>query len=129
MTPPLVKTDALEVEPGVWSVLIEGRSYEVRLVGDEILIGPYRTQVERWRRGGGAAGLQGRAVILAPMPGKIVRVLVGVGDEVTAGQGIVIVEAMKMQNEMKALRAGRVTSVTCVAGDTVNAGAVLAEIG
>jgi len=57
-----------------------------------------------------------------------VRMLVGVGDEVTAGQGIVIVEAMKMQNEMKAPRAGRVTSLTCAAGDTVIAGAVLAEI-
>jgi len=128
MTPPLINADALEVEPGVWSVLIEGRSYEVRVVGDEILIGAYRTQVERWQRGGGAAGSQGRAVILAPMPGKIVRMLVGVGDEVTAGQGIVIVEAMKMQNEMKAPRAGRVTSLTCAAGDTVIAGAVLAEI-
>jgi biotin carboxyl carrier protein len=118
----------LEVEPGVWSILLEGRSYEVRVVGDEVAIGPYRTTVQRWKRGGGSAEAQGRAVISAPMPGKVVRVLAAPDDEVAEGQGIVVVEAMKMQNEMKAPRAGRVVSVSVKAGDTVNAGTVLAEI-
>ena len=119
---------AIEVEPGVWSILIEGRSYEVRIAGDEILIGPYRTAVQRWKRSSGAAESHGRAVLSAPMPGKVVRVLAAPGDEVAEGQGIVVVEAMKMQNEMKAPRAGRVLSIAVAAGDTVNAGAPLAEI-
>ena len=62
------------------------------------------------------------------MPGKIVRVLVTVGDEVVAGQGIVVVEAMKMQNELKAPRNGRVTAVEVGENDSVNAGAILATI-
>ena len=62
------------------------------------------------------------------MPGKVIRVLVSVGDDVEAGQGLIVVEAMKMQNEMKAARAGRVVSVAAVAGATVNAGEILAAI-
>jgi biotin carboxyl carrier protein len=123
MTPSVI-----EVEPGVWSILIEGRSYDVRVAGDEILIGPYRTTAQRWKPGSGAAESHGRAVLSAPMPGKVVRVLAAPGDEVAEGQGIVVVEAMKMQNEMKAPRAGRVVSITVAAGDTVTAGAPLATI-
>ena len=63
------------------------------------------------------------------MPGKVVRVLARAGDEVVAGQGIVVVEAMKMQNEMKAARAGKVLSLTASEGATVTAGEVLATIG
>ena len=70
----------------------------------------------------------GRAEIIAPMPGKIVRVLVEDGQEVEAGTGLVVVEAMKMQNEMKSPRAGRVISITVSAGDTVEAGTLLAAI-
>ncbi len=62
------------------------------------------------------------------MPGKIVRVLVSVGDTVRAGQGIAVIEAMKMQNELKAAGAGTVTSISVKDGDTVTAGAVLAVI-
>jgi biotin carboxyl carrier protein len=62
------------------------------------------------------------------MPGKIVRVLVGVGDEVAAGQGVIVVEAMKMQNELKTPRAGRVVSVSAKENDTVEAGAVLVVV-
>jgi biotin carboxyl carrier protein len=62
------------------------------------------------------------------MPGKVVRVLVAAGDPVEAGQGIAVVEAMKMQNEMKAPRAGKVLSVPAKEGDTVAAGEVLATI-
>lgn len=70
----------------------------------------------------------GTAEIIAPMPGKVVRVLVETGQEVEAGTGIVVVEAMKMQNEMKSPRAGVVTSVNVEAGATVEAGSVLAII-
>jgi biotin carboxyl carrier protein len=62
------------------------------------------------------------------MPGKVVRVLAAPGDEVVAGQGIVVVEAMKMQNELKANRTGRVLSVAAKEGATVNAGELLATI-
>jgi biotin carboxyl carrier protein len=62
------------------------------------------------------------------MPGKVVRILAAAGEEVAAGQGIVVVEAMKMQNEMKAPRAGRVIAITVRENDSVNAGAVLATI-
>jgi biotin carboxyl carrier protein len=126
--------DVMEVEPGVYSVLLDGAAYEVRVSGDEISINGHRYTFEnsdrrQWKRHGGGAGAQGRAAIVAPMPGRIVRVLVADGDEVEAGQGIVVVEAMKMQNELKAPRAGRVTSIGVKPADSVNAGAVLATIG
>ena len=71
---------------------------------------------------------EGRASVKAPMPGKIVRVLVNMGDAVIAGQGIAVVEAMKMQNEVKTTVMGTVTNVFVKDGDTVIAGAVLAVI-
>ena len=77
--------------------------------------------------GAGAHG-DGAAKISAPMPGKVVRVLVEAGQQVQAGEGIVVVEAMKMQNEMKAPKAGVVISLNATPGATVNAGDVLAEI-
>lgn len=123
----------VETEPGVYSVLARGNSYESRVAGSEIAIGRHRFHFEiddprQWKRTGGAADAHGRAAIIAPMPGKIIRVLVATGDEVVAGQGIVVVEAMKMQNEMKAPRDGRVTSVGVKPNDSVNAGTVLAVI-
>ena len=128
-----MKADVIEVEPGVYSILRDGASYEARVVGSEIVINGCRFPFEaddprEWkRRGAGAAG-SGRASITAPMPGRVVRVLAAEGDEVTAGQGIVVVEAMKMQNEMKAPRSGRVSSIPVKAGDSVNSGAVLATV-
>jgi len=74
------------------------------------------------------AGGDDVARIVAPMPGKVARVLVSVGDHVNAGDGIVVVEAMKMQNEMKTPKAGTVTSLTAEPGATVNAGEVLAVV-
>ncbi|MES1262163.1 MAG: acetyl-CoA carboxylase biotin carboxyl carrier protein subunit [Acidobacteriota bacterium] len=123
----------VETEPGVYSVIEDGASYEVRAAGSEITIGGFRFEVtiddpRRWIRPGGAACTHGPVSIQAPMPGKIVRVLVAAGDEVTAGQGIVVIEAMKMQNELKSPRAGRVTTLRAKENDSVNAGAVLALI-
>ena len=123
----------VEVEPGVYSVLSAGRSWEVRVTADELTIDGHRFRFEvedprQWKRSGAGAGAQGRTAILAPMPGKIVRILVAVGDEVAAGQGIVVVEAMKMQNEMKAAKVGRVTAIEVKENDSVTAGAVLAVI-
>ncbi len=74
--------------------------------------------------GGGAAGT-GPQRITSPMPGKVVRVLVKPGDEVTARQGLVVVEAMKMENELRAARDGRVREVAVAEGQSVDAGTLL----
>lgn len=124
-------------EPGVYSVLMDGRSYDARVeeaAGDlVVVIGGYRFEIEvrdprRWSRKSGGRGGEGVETVLAPMPGKVVRVLVAPGDAVAPGQGIVVVEAMKMQNEMQASRAGRVVTVPAKEGATVAAGEVLATI-
>ena len=72
-----------------------------------------------------AEGLQ---QVLAPMPGKIVRVLVAVGEKVDAGQGLLVIEAMKMQNEIKSPKKGKVQKLLTKEGASVNAGHVLAII-
>jgi biotin carboxyl carrier protein len=125
------------VEPGVYSVLLEGRSYEARVEQSDscvvVFIDGHRFEVEirdprRWSRQTAGRGVEGRLNVAAAMPGKIVRVLVAEGDPVAAGQGLLVVEAMKMQNEVKAPKAGRVVSLSARAGATVAAGDVLAAI-
>jgi len=74
------------------------------------------------------AGPSGPAPILAPMPGLIVRVSVKVGDTVEAGQGVVVMEAMKMENELRATSAGVVKSVEVAAGTAVEKGALLVAL-
>jgi biotin carboxyl carrier protein len=103
---------------GAAEVTVGARAYEVRLTDPKHL------------RGAAAAGGEqgGRAQIKAPMPGKVVRVLVEAGQAVEAGQGVVVVEAMKMQNELKSPKAGTVAELRAEAGATVNAGDVLAVI-
>ena len=123
-----------EVEPGVYSILLDGKSYEVRATkspaGLELEAQGLRSSAEvrdprnavrHWK----AAISGGRQNITAPMPGKVIRLLVQKGDIVTTGQGVVVVEAMKMQNEMKAARSGRVADVRVRDGDTVGAGDTL----
>ena len=119
--------------PGTFSVLIGGRSYEVISAGDSIRVDGRAFAVEvfdpremRGRKSGGAG--EGRQNIAAMMPGKVVRVLVNAGDEIEAGQGLVVVEAMKMQNEMKSPKAGRVIEVKTKPDATVAAGDVLLVI-
>jgi biotin carboxyl carrier protein len=123
----------VEVEPGVYSVIDGLESWEVRVAGNEYAIGGHHFLVEiddprQWKRSKRAADAHSRVFIAAAMPGKVVRVLAAVGDEVVAGQGIIVVEAMKMQNELKAPRDGRVTAIDVKENDSVNAGAVLATI-
>jgi biotin carboxyl carrier protein len=125
--------DIVEVEPGVYSVIGGLASWEVRVAGNEISIGQHRFLFEiddprRWRRSSQAGGAHGRISITAAMPGKVVRVLVSAGDEVVTGQAILVVEAMKMQNELKAPRDGRVTAIEVRENDSVKAGAVLAIV-
>lgn len=120
--------DAREVEPGVWSVFEGTRSYEVRIAGAEVRVNGRAVETAAEDRRAHRAGASGEAQVKAPMPGKVVRVLVAVGEVVDAGQGVIVVEAMKMQNELKSPRAGRVASVKVNEHDTVNAGAILVTI-
>lgn len=124
-------------DPGLYSVLIGGLSYDVAVEHDAnglvVTIGNHRFEVQvrdprRWSRKSGAPGREGVEALSTPMPGKVVRILAAPGDAVEAGQGILVVEAMKMQNEMKASRTGRVLTITAVEGATVAAGETLATI-
>ena len=101
----------------VFDVTIKGKTQAVTI-----------TDPRRLRADQDSDHQHGAAEVMAPMPGKVVRVLVDVGEQVEAGAGLVVVEAMKMQNEMKSPRAGSVVSINVTAGDTVEAGALLAVI-
>jgi biotin carboxyl carrier protein len=120
-------------EPGIYHVLLNGRSYEVLVSGDRMDINGHELHVVRDdpRDAAGAVlegSLQGRQPIAAPMPGKVVRVLVAEGEEVQRDQGIVVIEAMKMQNEMKSPKAGKIVSLQAKDGTAVSAGEVLAIV-
>jgi biotin carboxyl carrier protein len=83
----------------------------------------------RWSAAGSVLGGPGGPQrIIAPMPGKIVKVLVKPGDHVTARQGVVVIEAMKMENELRASRDGQVMDIHVAEGDLVDAGRLLAVI-
>jgi acetyl/propionyl-CoA carboxylase alpha subunit len=134
-----VEADAVKISPGVYSILLNGRSLEVRVeaLADGLLLlhvggREYRVDVEdprSWRRSRGRKiDLAGRQQVRAPMAGKIVRVLVAPGQHVESGQGLLVVEAMKMQNEIRSPKPGTVERLAAKEGETVNAGEVLAEI-
>jgi biotin carboxyl carrier protein len=110
-----------EIEPGSYLFFFNDRVREVRVDDSIQIIDPRRL------RSGQNSGAHhhGVAQIVAQMPGKVVKVHVEAGAEVEKGVGVVVVEAMKMQNEMKSPRAGVVVSVNVKPGDTVNAGDVL----
>jgi len=122
-------------------IMYEGRIFDGRVDGQlssgstvDVTIGANHYAITlvdpkrlRSALGSGAHG-EGAARIVAPMPGKVVRVLVETGQQVEVGQGVVVVEAMKMQNEMKAPKAGVIVSVDAEVGATVNAGDLLAVV-
>jgi biotin carboxyl carrier protein len=109
-------------EAQVWQ---EGPSLRVKL-RDKIF---GATLIDRKaRRTSADAGEEGAQQLAAPMPGKVIKVLRGVGEDVGPGDGVIIVEAMKMENEITARKAGRVVEIRATEGATVNAGQVLAVI-
>lgn len=127
------------VGTGLYSVLLAGRSYRVTVGGrqasgaTELMVNGRSMAIEVFdprdlRAGARGTSHQGRQEITAQMPGKIVRLLVEPGDSVEAGQGLIVVEAMKMQNEMKSPKAGTVAEVRAKPGATVAAGEVLLAI-
>jgi biotin carboxyl carrier protein len=82
----------------------------------------------RLRAGSAGFSVEGKQVINAPMPGKVVKVLVKQGDEVKEGQGLVVVEAMKMENELKSPKAGKVVELLAKEGTTVENNAKLVVV-
>jgi biotin carboxyl carrier protein len=131
--------DAVEIAPGIFSILLNGKSYEVRVTPTRsgaltlhTAHQEFSAQVNdkrAWRgRHHAALEAEGRQQILAPMPGKIIRVLVQTGDKVEAGQGLLVVEAMKMQNEIRSPKSGTVERLLVKEGQPVNAGEILAWI-
>lgn len=132
-----VEADAARISREVYSILISGRSIEVaveetrdglllRAAGRQFLIQIKDPRSWRGARGGGIE-LEGRQQLVAPMPGKIVRVLVAAGQQVAAGQGLLVIEAMKMQNEVRSPKSGTVEKLAGE-GETVTAGEVLAVV-
>lgn len=133
-----VEADCVEIAPGIYSVLIEGHSFEasVEPFGEDlrITIGGRELAVQvrdprKWHRNHSAsASSEVRQNVLAPMPGRVVRVLVALGETVKVGQGIAVVEAMKMQNEVRSPKAGKVERLLVKEGRPVNTGETIAVV-
>ena len=134
-----VDADAVQIAPNVVSVMLAGQSFELHISRSadgtlKLRCGAHEYTAEiidprAWRgRRHGAFEAEGRQQILAPMPGKIIRVLVQTGERVDAGQGLLVVEAMKMQNEIRSPKSGTVERLLVKEGQPVNAGEILAWI-
>ena len=122
----------------VLSLLVDGHSYEIKReqtatdlhlwVGSTRFVVELRDPRSLRSRQKAAGDEKGPRKIVAPMPGRVVRVLVAENSEVEAGQGIVVVEAMKMQNEIKSPKKGVVKKISTIPGAAVNPGDVLAIV-
>jgi len=132
-----VAIDAVLARRDVLSIIIEGKAYEIkreRTATDmHLWVGPRRYAVQlrdprSLRSRASADDGKGPRKLLAPMPGKVVRVLLQEESEVEAGQGVVVVEAMKMQNEIKSPKKGILRKIVAAEGAAVNAGDVLAVV-
>ena len=131
-----IDADVVEISPYTLSILLKGESHEIRVTpvpGDKLKLqtGAQEFIAEvidprSWSgRRHGHVEAEGRQQIVAPMPGKVVRVLVKAGDRVETGQGLLVVEAMKMQNEIRSPKSGTVERVLAKEGQPVTAGEVL----
>jgi biotin carboxyl carrier protein len=128
--------EVVSPEAGVYTFLAGDRVYEARVWIEpnslRVTIGGHLFSTgiidRKHRRSTTEHGIEGRQNLVAPMPGRVVRVLLGAGDEVTLGQGVLVVEAMKMQNEIKSPKSGRIVEVRVTEGAAVNANQVLAVV-
>jgi biotin carboxyl carrier protein len=130
--------DVVYSQNGVLSLLMDDKSYAVKqeivgsetnvIVGHERFIASVRDPRSFRSRSRSGGSEQGVMKIKAPMPGKVVRVLAGVGTPVEEGQSVLVIEAMKMQNELKAPKSGVVKKINVAEGATVDAGQALAEV-
>jgi len=127
--------DAHLVQNSLWSILhgadsfevdIQGRDeeYEVLIAGDCYKFSLMNEQRKALMRTAGKGGA-GKAMVTSPMPGKVVKILVAEGEDVQADQGIIVVEAMKMENELKSAVAGKVKEIFVKEGEVVESGAKL----
>lgn len=134
-----IETDAVEIDPNTISLLLEGQSYEVRITQSPDGLLKLQTRLQEfsaevadpraWRgRRPGAHEIEGRQQVLAPMPGKVIRILVQAGEVVEVGQGLLVVEAMKMQNEIRSPKGGTIERLQVREGQPVNAGEVLCVV-
>ncbi|HWR36619.1 MAG TPA: biotin/lipoyl-containing protein [Clostridia bacterium] len=134
-----LEVDAALTARDVLSVILGGKAYEIKrersLTGEiHMIVGSARYAAEvhdprslRSRRAAAGVG-EGPQKLLAPMPGKVVRILVAEKDEVRVGQGLIVVEAMKMQNELKSPKTGIVQKIMVAEGANVNSGDGLAIV-
>jgi biotin carboxyl carrier protein len=132
-----IEIDAVLTRRDVLSIIIDGKSYEIKRertatdmhlwVGSVRFVAQVRDPRSFRSRVSADEG-KGPRKLIAPMPGKVVRVLVEVNAEVETGQGLLIVEAMKMQNEIKSPKKGVVRKVVALEGASVSAGDVLAVV-
>ena len=137
--------DAVSVEAGILSLVLDDgqgltlSSHEVMTSTDtrtgqtdvsvgSMVVGVSVNNKRRWGRGHDATAASGPQRLLAPMPGKVVRVLVAVGDAVKARQPIVVIEAMKMENELRASADGTIAEIHAREGESVDAGSLLAVV-
>jgi biotin carboxyl carrier protein len=130
--------DVVSAQDGILSLLLQGRSYEVKqetvgaesnvVVGQERFSATVRDPRSFRSRSRAGASEQGVMKIKAPMPGKVVRILAPAGAQVEIGQSVVVIEAMKMQNELKAPKTGVVKKINVAEGAAVEAGQALAEV-
>ena len=134
-----VDADAVQINANTISILLNGQSFEVHAAPTldgrlKLQIGPDEfvaevTDPREWRgRKQNVVEAEGRQQVVAPMPGKVIRVLVKAGDAVEAGQGLAVMEAMKMQNEIKSPKKGVVERVMVMEGQNVSAGEILAWV-
>ena len=132
-----ISADIVEIPPNGYSILIGAAAFEIHVspAPDGLLVRcdgqEFHIVVEdprSWRRGGSVFEAEGRQQVIAPMPGKVVRVLIAAGDEVQTKQGLVVVEAMKMQNEIRAPKHGKVARIFVKEGQAVSAGEPLVTI-
>jgi biotin carboxyl carrier protein len=135
--------DVTPVNGAISLILDDGKSYEVSIaeqpagsgnltvhVNGRVVSAVVGTSRGSWAKRGleGSASGRGPQQVIAPMPGKVVKLLVKPGDQVAAKQGVVVVEAMKMENELRSPKAGTVIEVKIAEGASVEAGAVLVVI-
>jgi len=129
-----VRVDFIAVNANAASLLIRDKSYAARRDSGSVWIGQRRYEVSlddprSWQGRRRRQSVQtGPQRLTASMPGKIVRILAGEGDNIQLGQGIVVVEAMKMQNEIKSGKSGRLQKLLVRQGANVNPGDVLAIV-
>jgi biotin carboxyl carrier protein len=130
--------DVQNPEREIISILLGNKSYEVKrdfssaelqvIVGEERFTADVRDPRSLKARRAKAGASEGPKKITAPMPGKVVRIISPEGTPVEAGQGVIVIEAMKMQNELKSPKKGVVKKIMAVEGATVNAGDALAVV-